>query len=146
MKDRLINSEVLIKSLSEGPAWHENMFCVWLYGVPSDTAAFADHPRWTLVFQIGIGEEVGGQETPGQCAQSSTPQMQGYNHQAHLLAFFNGVSSHLRCKDPSRNGTGSRRAFAHVVLVPIPQQHAGGEVATDMAASLATREGGLEEV
>lgn len=28
MKDRLINSEVLIKSLSEGPAWHENIFCV----------------------------------------------------------------------------------------------------------------------
>lgn len=28
MKDRLINSEALIKSLSEGPAWHENTFCV----------------------------------------------------------------------------------------------------------------------
>lgn len=89
---------------------------------------------------------MGRQETPGQRAQSSAPQMQGCDHQASLLAFRDCVGRHLRCKHPSRNGTGPRRAFAGVLLVPVPWQHAGGEVATRVAASLVLWEGGLEEV
>lgn len=88
MKDKLINSEVLIKSLAEGPAWHENKFSVWLKGAPGGATFLADHPHWTLVFQSSIGGEVRRQET-----QECTSQMKGFNHQGRISAF----SRHLRC-------------------------------------------------
>lgn len=68
MKDKLINSEVLIKSLAEGPAWQENKFSVWLKGAPGGATFLADHPHWTLV-------------------------LKGFNHQGRISAF----SRHLRC-------------------------------------------------